>query len=823
MNLARQKTTIMLVALSLMLLGCRRAEANLPKPDPPLQGSPSAPGAGSRPLVITLTPLPADSPRATDAAPLTPSPTATPPRPTPSPTPNIQSWREAFTLQRNGEYDQAIWGYRALLDRQPSPRDTCTIRFHLGETYLLKGEPAAAADVLSTHVVSCPEDASAWFLLGRAWEALEDWAGALEAFQAYRRLDDTLADHAGLRIAQALEKLGRTDEAMQEYETVAQITPDNTLAVSALEHLAEIALMQDNPGAAAKRYAQAAERATKRSEQARLLGLAGASYLAGDRVTEAVRLLQRVVREYTATRSAYMALDELRLLEQPVNLRTQGLVYYYNQDYRSAVDALTRYLDNEPAPFGDALYFLGRSYEGLGRWQSAIDAYDRLIDEYPGDERYGAAWVRKARALRRLGDAEEAVATYREFARMHPNDPLTDNALWEAARTLEALDQDADAAELYRLIVERYPYGDVGAEASFRAGILPYLNNDYATAREAWQQAAQRARTAEVRARALLWAGKAALALGDTDTAIEDFATVARVAPLNFDGLRAQELLTELAPGEVGLPSAAPPSLSVWLRMSESQLAEIDRQLENDPHYQRGRKLLTVGLRDAGLAELKALRDAHWNLPAHLARLAMLLDDPSTRHLSIASAERALTLTGTSPLDAPTRIARLAYPVEYRTLILRESKRYGIDPRLLAALIRQESRFNPTATSYAHARGLTQVIPSTGWFIAGKLDVMDFEVESLYRPSRSIRFGAWYLAQQMEAFGDPILALAAYNGGPGNSRRWQQLTDDVDMLVASIHLDQTRQYVRQVMEQYAIYQVLYNEELSLRGNKTTTE
>ncbi|MFQ5856782.1 MAG: transglycosylase SLT domain-containing protein, partial [Anaerolineae bacterium] len=783
------------------------------------------------PIIVTLTPRPSNvqtpvvslpkgaSPQRSTPTLSPPTATPSPPPPTPSPTIDIKDWHEAFAFQRNGDYERAIQGYRALLAGRPPAKDARTIRFHLGETYLLNDEPAAAAEVLSAYVVSSPDDATAWFLLGRAWQALEDWAGTIAAFQAYRRLDDTLADYAGLYIAEALQALDRTGEAAGEYETVARITPDNKLTATTLESLAEIALAQNDVATAAERYAQAANRTPEQAEKARLLGLAGTSYLAAGRLADAARVLQQVVEQHTATGSAYMALGELLLLEEPVNQRTRGLVYYYNGDDRATVDALTRYLVSEPAPLGDALYFLGRSNEQLGRWSSAINAYDRLIENYPDNEYYGAAWVRKARAQRRMGNTDEAVVTYREFAREHPSEPLVDNALWEAARALEAVGRRAEAADMYRIIVNRYPQGDVGPEAGFRAGIVPYLDDDYTSAREAWQLAANQAKTTEVRARMLLWAGKAALALGDEDAAAAEFATAARIAPLNFDGLRAQALLRELTPEAIDPPTVARRSWSAWLHVSDETLAEIDRQLKADHRYRRGRVLLAVGLRDEGLAELKALRDAYWGLPAHLSRLAMLFDDPGSRHLSISSAERALILTGTSPLEAPGEIARLAYPTDYRELMLVESGRYSLDPRLLAALVRQESRFNPTATSYADARGLSQVIPSTGWYIAGKLGIRDFNVNTLYRPYRSIEFGTWYLAEQIKRFGDPILALAAYNGGPGNGRRWQRLSDDLDMLVASIHLDQTQEYVRQVMEQYSIYQALYDEQLAVTSNQ----
>lgn len=817
MNLSFRRLLIALFVVALVGIGYWRIKAKPAEPTP----EPAQARAGVVTLTLPATPAPSATSTATPT-PAPPTATPVPPTPTPTPTMAIADWHEAFTYQQNGDYDRAIRGYRTLLARQPAPESTQHILFHLGETYMLNDDPATASVVLADYAAQYPDDATAWFVLGRTREALGDRAGALEAFRAYRDLDDTLADYAGLRIAAALEVLDRSDEAATEYQTVAQITPDDDLAARALEGLAEIALAGDDPAAAAKRYVQAADRAPDQAERARLLGLAGTNYLSAGQLGDAVAVLTTVVEEYLATDSAYTALKELYGLEEVgFNQRTQGLVYYYNHDYQAAVDAFLQYLNTEPAPLGDTLYFLGRSYEGLGRWSAAIDAYDRLIEHYAGHDRYGAAWVRKARAQIQLGNVQAGVDTFRAFADAHPSDILADNALFEGGRALESLGQRSEAAELYRVIVTRYPAGDQAAEASFRIGILPYLDEDYETAREAWQLAAGRAKTAEVRAQALLWAGKAALAAGDADAAAEDLSTAASVAPLNFDGLRARALLgdSDFGVDEVLLATSRP-TLAAWLGLSESTLAGIDRELQADSRFQRGQVLLAVGLREEGLTTLTALRDAYWGKPAYLSRLAVLLDAPASRHISIASAERAMIVAGTSPLEAPLELARLAYPVDYRDLILESATQHDLDPRLLLALIRQESRFNPTATSYASAHGLTQVIPSTAWYIAGKLSTVNFSVESLYRPYRSIEYGAWYLADQMERFdGNPILALAAYNGGPGNSRRWQALSDDVDMLVASIHLGQTQEYVRHVMEQYVIYQALYDAELSVNSEE----
>ncbi len=130
---------------------------------------------------------------------------------------------------------------------------------------------------------------------------------------------------------------------------------------------------------------------------------------------------------------------------------------------------------------------------------------------------------------------------------------------------------------------------------------------------------------------------------------------------------------------------------------------------------------------------------------------------------------------------------------------------------LLAALIRQESLFEPAAESYAGARGLGQVMPATGTGIANSLGMEDFVLDDLYRPHISIMFGAFYLRAQMDRFDNQILvALAGYNGGPGNTLRWIEAGgEDLDLFVEVITATQSRLYLQRVYEQYLIYERLY--------------
>jgi len=163
--------------------------------------------------------------------------------------------------------------------------------------------------------------------------------------------------------------------------------------------------------------------------------------------------------------------------------------------------------------------------------------------------------------------------------------------------------------------------------------------------------------------------------------------------------------------------------------------------------------------------------------------------------------------------DPPPALLRLVYPREYWELVQTEADDYGFDPYLMLAMMRQESLYFPRAVSPAEALGLTQVIPGTADGIATVLEEEDFTYLDLFRPSVSIRFGAYYIGTQLVDFdGNMRAAAAAYNGGPLNAMSWfSTARGDSDVFVETITFAETRSYVHLVMENYALYRYAWGE------------
>ena len=165
-----------------------------------------------------------------------------------------------------------------------------------------------------------------------------------------------------------------------------------------------------------------------------------------------------------------------------------------------------------------------------------------------------------------------------------------------------------------------------------------------------------------------------------------------------------------------------------------------------------------------------------------------------------------------SSLNAPVYFNHIRFGTYFADLIIPLAEKYQIHPLLVWSLIRQESFFEPFARSSADARGLMQIIPSTGQDIASRMGwPADYTTEDLYRPVVSINMGLDYLSDQIAYLGgDLYAALAAYNGGPGNALAWQAMApNDPDLFLEVIRLDEPRRYIRAIYEIYTIYRRLY--------------
>ncbi|MEJ2721705.1 MAG: lytic transglycosylase domain-containing protein [bacterium] len=231
-------------------------------------------------------------------------------------------------------------------------------------------------------------------------------------------------------------------------------------------------------------------------------------------------------------------------------------------------------------------------------------------------------------------------------------------------------------------------------------------------------------------------------------------------------------------------------------------------------YVERGGRFLEMGFRDWAEMELDAL-EAGGVLPARLHfDLGVLYDDFAMNWKSVRSFQRvyySLKRSRREELDSAFSI--LMHPMPYPSLVFENCARYGIQPHLVYAMIREESRFDSKAVSRAGAMGLMQLMPATGEHVADELGFPEGIHKNLFSPDINLTFGIWYASNLLgRADGDPLMMLAAYNAGFGNARRWFRGGPGPESAVESIdRIDyrETKEYVKRIVRSAHIYHAFY--------------
>ena len=406
----------------------------------------------------------------------------------------------------------------------------------------------------------------------------------------------------------------------------------------------------------------------------------------------------------------------------------------------------------------EALPLRARALTGLGHYEEAEATYQAWLEEMPDD---ATARLRLARVLARLARPDEALSLYQTVDT--PDSRLGQAELLEGKEPDQALALYVDSPypvawwsatnmlEAQGRLTETLPiYARLGETDTYFADDAAYR----------LYVLAQRVGDEEARAQ-----GKALL---------DGFA-------LNWLALRAVE-------GEFSLDTAPP------LGTAGNDILDKARALES------------VGRED--LAHMELVLAAQFR---HKPEVDLAMAEALAARGYVVDAQAIAQAHIEEHPRAPLAFWQLSYPRPYSATVELAAAEFDVDPLLIWAVMREESRYDPEALSYVGARGLMQVMPSSQAWIAEQLGE-DISPGDAFAPKASIRMGAWFLHFLVNYFeGDLELAIAAYNGGAGSVESWQAdpRVSDRDDLLRWIGYGETREYLERVSLSYRVYQALY--------------
>lgn len=415
------------------------------------------------------------------------------------------------------------------------------------------------------------------------------------------------------------------------------------------------------------------------------------------------------------------------------------------------------------------------------RWAALVAFYRAAGDQsrmLAALDQIRARHLRGHWAMRAFFDAAGAFWSQMEFSQAEE--------LYAQAAALDPAAPEAAIAD-WRVAWATYVAGRAAAEEHFRQHLEKYPRSPFAPDALYWwgrwleqQHRAADARVCYAKLRERFpgsyWAGQAEL----------------RLHRLRARGDRVSLLLPELPP----LPPL--PALN----------GSLPARLQ--PLWQKAQALRSVGFEQSAYLELtRAYREVP--VPVLLLEAARAIQ-AAGRYMTAARLVRELVpeLEARPLGTVHEEWWRLVYPFPYQREIRRAARRAGLDPYLVAALIRQESGFDPESVSSAGAVGLMQLMPPTARRWSQKLHLR-FRPIWLQQVNYNLRLGCAYLASLLRQYAEPEVALAAYNAGENRVAAWQaaRTFDDRAEFVESIPYRQTQAYVETVISTAKIYRALY--------------
>lgn len=455
----------------------------------------------------------------------------------------------------------------------------------------------------------------------------------------------------------------------------------------------------------------------------------------------------------------------------------QALVHRGTADYRRNYTSKTyQYLKRlkikDPDLDAERVYLIGECARRLRKIKEFQDRAEYLSETYPNSKWYESALFSLGNYYLLKKATTRSRNYYKRTARIFPQGAYAARAHWKVCWRAY-LDRDPEARLLFEEHVKLYPHSTSAPGAIYWIGRLEE------------KESSPRA--------ALL------------------YMALTKYFPHYYYGYLARQRLENISFPKLNLDET---SLSIALTtLPRVRKIAQEPSVETKSLLRRGKILYKLGLVEQAIAELRTGAYHKPDSPWIGVTLAEQYSAQGQHHRGL----RMMKLYGFGYLrmqfeSMPREFWKRLFPMPYGKYLRARSKPHKLDPYLIAALIRQESEFNPGAISSAGARGLMQIMPATGKRIAKRLGIRGFRSRHLYRPDTSLRLGTFHFRKVHDQFDHRIAyTLAAYNAGEHRVEEWMTWEDftDLEEFAETIPFTETRGYVQSVFRNAQIYRTLY--------------
>ncbi len=670
--------------------------------------------------------------------------------------------------------------------------------------------PAAYAGVEAYAKVHAKEDAGAlaWLVVGYARVLDHDWARAIDPLNRARPSAGDLGDYVAYYLGTCYLQTGRQGEALATLADFETTYPDSLLIRDAHVSYAGALLTEGRASEAVELLEK--DRLPARSDLELTLGRA---YAALGQTARAAAALANVYYNMPTSSDAEAANAELRKLPQApaatsAQRKTRGDLLLKVRRYSDAADEYRQWLSHaSPDERATATLALADALHHAGRNREAKSELTTLT---------GATADQSAQRLYILGEiawsSEENDLFYRTVDSLRqtaPTSPWLEAALLSVANLRLVHHEYDQALSAFRELQQRFPSGSRASYAHWKAAWLTLRQGHNDAAKNEFDEQIQLYPSGNEVSNALYW--RARLAEEDNQPALARayYQKLSDRFRNYYYAELGRERLKKLPPGDD--PPGQYPLLDRIPPLDAPKIVLTDPPAD-DLRLQKAQLLSNGGLIDFAARELQAAASAgggNWGL----AEEARIFSD--TGHYDRAIELMKHSVPSYFAVDIPylpRAYWEALFPRAYWDDLKKHSIANGLDPYLVASLIRQESEFNPVAVSRANAVGLMQLLPRTGKLVAKQENLKRYNASQLYTPGVNLQLGTRYFRGMVNQFGGTFeYALAAYNAGSDRVVEWlgQGKYRDAPEFVESIPFTETREYVQAIMRNASVYRQLY--------------
>ena len=630
-----------------------------------------------------------------------------------------------------------------------------------------------------------------------------DYARAVTLVSSPALAKGELKDWAAYYRGLAELKLSKAADARATFSGIRARKVRGHVSVAAALGEAEAAENLSEAAAAVAIYDELAAEKTTTTDEV-LLKLGRAANSAGDR-RKAAAAFTRVRYEYPLAEGSTEAATALASLQDVVERKDakadlgRAAILFGARRYDDAQDAYTQL---RSAVSGDDRELvelrIAECDYFLGRHKAALDELAPFLEQA---SRRAEARFFYASATRELGRADEYITQTRALVTDFPDSSWSEEALNNLGTHYILTNRDDLAADVFRELYEKFPSSVRAERAAWKHGWWRYKNGEYAEAVSAFETAAKNFPRSDYRPSFIDWAGRAHEKLGAGPQAESRLRIVYADYGSSYYGRLAL----------LHLPKDARTALEAGTVPASAQTAVV--RPEPPANIEVIRQLLSNELFDDAISEMRFAQRTGGASPALDATIAWAYNQKGELRRAITLMRRAYPQHLTSGgQELPVEILQVIYPLTYWDSIRKNAAARNLDPYLVAALIAQESTFDPKAKSAANAWGLMQVIPSTGRRLARSLGIRRFSTTMLTDPEINLRMGTLYFSRLVEQFGGSYYALASYNAGESRVVRWKAERPGIeqDEFIDDIPFPETQNYVKRILGTAEDYRALYS-------------